>query len=67
MQKIWKNLPSSTIPHRLALEHHVAEEVIKNRGSNKFLYSKYLHADVQVKFENTDKGIINKISLKHEK
>ena len=66
-EEVCKILPFFTIARGFTLAHHVVEEVIKNKGSNKFLYSKDFHGCVQVKYENTDKGIRIRPSFKDEK
>ena len=66
-KKFWKNLPYSTIACKFTLTDHAAKEVAKNKESNKLLYSKDIHTVVRVKYENTDKRISMRPSLKHEK
>jgi hypothetical protein len=54
---VWKALPSAIIARGFALAYRVADQVIKHKGSNKFLHDAKFHARVRGDFYETDTGI----------
>ena len=60
-ESVWRELPSSTIARGFVLAHHVAKQVIKYKGSNKFLHNDDFHAGVRAQYYNTEKGVKPKV------
>jgi hypothetical protein len=56
----WRDLESCTIARGFALTYRVAAQVIKSKGSNKFLHEDSFHSGVRRDFFDTDKGIRRK-------
>jgi len=55
--KVWSDMPSSKIARGFVLAYRVMQQVIKNKGCNKFLRSGGLHNSTRKDFPSTATGI----------
>ena len=62
-QQVWKDIPSAVIARGFVLAFRIAQLVIDNKGSNKFLCDKRLHQSIRKDFADTDTGITKRVVL----